>query len=438
VRDNELEVLVAKFAADSLAPGEHAVLVTELERNEKARLHLAEIAEVAFAVGEAGRTRAIREESHHVEASPPVRRHTWWRPALAWTSLIILLSSAAWFYYATGPQPLLEVVEARGAVSWSSAGTRLALRAGMRLPPGIFESESETATAEVRFMDGTRFTLQGNAEAVFDDNQGKRVWLKRGTFSADVTKQSPGRPLRVRTATAEVEVLGTVFAMEAAPQRTSVSVAAGRVRLRRLVDGREVEVASEHYVAASLLAADELVPRLVSSPSGIWTLELGSAPEHFTGRWQAPDGMQPALIAAAPIVERRESDGAPYVHHGIIVRAAAHPADSFVALTDHSALRLKLRMPREFPLQIIVSTRRPDGSFAGNFELTQPQPTLIPGADWQRLEVALHDFTPLHPSRSTSSAGSRACAIIVTTLHEPVGLEIAEISIGPQPHPPVP
>jgi ferric-dicitrate binding protein FerR (iron transport regulator) len=436
--DNELEVLLAKFAADSLIPQEHAVLVTELERNEEARLHLAEIAEVAFAVGEAGRTRAVREVSHHVEASPTVRRQTWWRPALAWAALVILLASAAWFYHATSPQPLLEVVEARGAVSWSSAGTRLPFTAGMRLPPGVFESESETGTAEVRFMDGTRFTLQGNAEAVFDDNQGKRVWLKRGTFSADVTKQRPGRPLRVRTATAEVEVLGTLFAMEAAPQRTSVSVAAGRVRLRRLVDGREVEVAPKHYVAASLFAAEELVPRPVRPPSGFWTLDLRSAPEHFTGQWQPADGVQPALIAAAPIVERRESDGAPYVHYGIIVRAASHPADSFVALTDNSLLRLKLRIRREFPLQIIVSTRRPDGSFAGNFELTKPQPTLIPGSEWQRLELALHDFTPLHPSRSTSSAGSRACAIIITTLHESVGLEVTEVSIGSQPNEPAP
>jgi hypothetical protein len=204
------------------------------------------------------------------------------------------------------------------------------------------------------------------------------------------------------------------------------------VRLRRLVDGREVEVAAEQQVAASLVSTDALVPETMKAPPTAWTLRFAQEPERFTGTWLGAEGNDPARIAAAPIVAKRAEDGSVFVHHGVIVRAASNlPTDTFAAITADSVFRVRLRMQREFALQVMIATRRPDGSFAGNFELVRRHPQITAGEAWTNLEVPIRDFVAIHPERVKAAAGNQANVVIITTLHEPVGLEIAEVTILP-------
>jgi hypothetical protein len=332
------------------------------------------------------------------------------------------------------PGALLEVVAVHGAAIWSDGQTRVPLVQGARLAAGTIETESETTTAEVRLTDGTHFTLHGSAEAVFSESGGKKVMLKRGKVTASVARQATGRPLRVRTPAANVEVLGTVFSLEAAPQRTNLSVAEGRVRLRRLVDGREVEVGAEQHVAASLVSSDALIPEEMKAPPHQWSLSFAQAPERFTGTWSPAKGAEPARIAGAPILEKRHDDGSIYVHHGVIVRSASNsPADAFASITPDSVLRVRLRMKREFALQLMIATRHPNGAYAGNFESVKRHPQIVPGTEWHTLEVPIRELQPIHPERVKVAAGKQANVVILTTMHEPVGLEVAEITILPAP-----
>jgi hypothetical protein len=336
------------------------------------------------------------------------------------------------FVQTRSPGALLEVVAVHGAAVWNNGQQRVPLVNGARLAAGSIETESEAATAEVRLADGTHFTLHGSAEAAFSDSGGKQVTLKRGKVTASVAKQDTRRPLRVRTPAANVEVLGTVFSLEAAPQRTNLSVAEGRVRLRRLVDGREVEVGAEQHVAASLVSSDALVPQGLRAPAHHWALDFSEAPERFTGTWCAAEATEPARIAAAPSVEKRHDDGSIYVHHAVIVRSASNsPADAFASITPDSVLRVRLRMRREFGLQLMIATRHPNGAFAGNFESVKRHPQIIPGTEWQTVEVPIREMEPIHPDRVKVAAGKQANVVIITTMHEPVGLEVAEIAILP-------
>jgi hypothetical protein len=349
---------------------------------------------------------------------------------LAGFAAAAVLLGIFFFVQTRSPGALLEVIAVHGAAVWSNGAQRMPLVVGARLPETSIETESETATVEVRLADGSQFTMHGSAEAAFSDHGAKQVTLKRGKLTASVAPQRAGHPLRVRTPTAHLEVLGTVFSLEAAPQRMSLSVSHGRVRLRRLVDGREVEVGADQHVAASLVSTDALVPQAMDAAPAQWRLEFARMPERFTGTWIAANGIEPAHIAASPIVNKREADGAIYVHHGIIIRSASNsPADVFALLGPDSILRVRLRMKRQFPLQLMLSTRRPDGSFAGNFELVKLHPQILAGAQWQTLELPIREMVSLHPERVTVAAGNQANVVILTTLHESVGLEVEEISI---------
>lgn len=432
MNDADLDDLLVRYADGTLDAHQLARLEAELERSAASRRRMRELAEQAFAIGEAGRCREARNPGRQVVEFPAAAPRWSRRPVLAFAAVFVVALGIVSFMQARSRGTMLEVIAVRGSAVWSEGGKRMSLVAGARLAAGTIETESETATAEVRLSDGTHFTLNGSAEAVFSEDGGKQVTLKRGKVTAFVAPQASGRPLRVRTPAANLEVLGTVFSLDAAPQHTSLSVAEGRVRLRRLVDGREVEVAAEQQVAASLVSSEALVPVTMKAPPADWTLRFACEPERFTGKWIATEGDNPARVVAAPIVAKREDNGSVYVHHAVIVRAASNlPTDAFATITPDSVFRVRLRMQREIPLQLMIATRRPEGGFAGNFELVRRHPQITAGEAWTILEVPIRDFVPIHPERVKAAAGNQANVVIITTLHEPVGLEVAEIAILP-------
>ena len=77
-------------------------------------------------------------------------------------------------------------------------------------------------------------------------------------MSVDAQPQPPGRPMLVRTPTAELEVVGTEFSLSADAASTSLGVTEGRVRFKRVVDGSEVDVTANGIATASLTASGPL------------------------------------------------------------------------------------------------------------------------------------------------------------------------------------
>ena len=99
-----------------------------------------------------------------------------------------------------------------GTLSWSGASaTRQSLRTGDRIGGGQLVLDGGSATATLRFADGTTLTLTGDTELTVSDDGQKRLRLGRGLLSANVQPQPAQRPLLIRTSTAELKVLGTVF-----------------------------------------------------------------------------------------------------------------------------------------------------------------------------------------------------------------------------------
>ncbi|HEX7897191.1 MAG TPA: FecR domain-containing protein [Planctomycetota bacterium] len=101
---------------------------------------------------------------------------------------------------------------------------------------------------EVTFADGTKVLTWGDTIL----RRGDPFVLERGSFRAEVKPRE--RPFVVRTADAEIRVLGTLLILSTGPTR--LDVAEGKVALTRLADGKSVIVEAGQFALAR-----DLVPR---------------------------------------------------------------------------------------------------------------------------------------------------------------------------------
>jgi len=431
----EHETLLMRYLDGRVSPDEVRELNTWLREDDSARESLCEMAGQAVLMGDLARTRNLGA------ASPPAGGRII-RPRFAlapWIGLAAALLLAAvlagLLFRGRGPEahPIVSLENVSGAVSWSdSAGVQhSALKNGTALAGGTLTVEGEGASAQMRFADGTLITFPGDSEVVFSDDGQKRLVLRRGTFTAQVTPQPRGKPMLVRTATAEMEVLGTVFAVSAEAGDTSLNVESGRVKLRRLVDGKDIEVASQQSVVASLDA------KLAMNPSGpttcpvTWRRTFDTPPPSSSkGEWFAPGEGVPGRVLAVPYVAGRTRDGTPHIFHGISARAPQNEPRAYVSVSAESVVRLRFRMREWSTVKVFVSCQREGGTFGGNFEGALP--SSAPDADgWCVAELPLASFKPLIGDRYTVTAGTRIFLTLVHSIDRDAGLEVAEISIAP-------
>jgi ferric-dicitrate binding protein FerR (iron transport regulator) len=365
-------------------------------------------------------------------ARAEVRRVRWWSAVWAVAAAVTVLAGVAAVWWARAPRSLLAIEEVSGSVAWrAGAQVREGLAAGVRLAPGTIETVGEIAMVRVALPDGTRLTLGGNAELDFSGVPERRLHLRRGTLTAAVAPQPAARPLRVRTATAEIEVLGTLFAVSARGPVTQVNVESGRVRTRRLVDGSEVEVPALNEVRVSLDAGAPLRPRRATEAPVAWRLELERGlPAGWRGDWQPATDTQPARVRAVPIRMGRKGSQ-PLVRHA--VASGPDPRSPFVQLTAESVLRLRWRTARPARVNVFLVTRTAAGTFGGNFELRLDAADAPPDADgWREMKVPLAQATPT-PQTVVPTTSSRSIAkMIVSTPGADVGLEIAALEITPR------
>ncbi|MCA9155553.1 MAG: FecR domain-containing protein [Planctomycetales bacterium] len=339
---------------------------------------------------------------------------------------------------------IVTLAAASGAVTWSHPGeeTRAGLTAGAELPAGTLVVEGEAASAQLRFADGTRLTLSGDAELSFTDGKQKQLVLRRGLLAAQVERQPPIRPLVVRTPTAEVRVVGTVFSVSADQDGTELMVESGRVRMRRLADGKEVELTDRQSAVATFDTAEPMKPARPAPPPPQWTQDFREPPPpNCKGHWQPARDGQAAMVTAVPCIAGRDADDRPVIHYGITARAAPTAAShGLVTLTPTSRLRVRYRVASDSNVRIMLGLQKPNGGFGGNFQVwlaadevsrlltTEPSTS---DASWQSLDIPIAEFEPLidHIPRPPNNA--QVSLVFVATTSIEAGLEVAELSITP-------
>ncbi|HLF93053.1 MAG TPA: FecR family protein, partial [Planctomycetota bacterium] len=124
-------------------------------------------------------------------------------------------------------------------------GGKAAAKAGQDLLQG--QGLDAEGPVSLKYPDGTRVELRPKTLVrEFTLNGGKGIDLARGVLLAQVSDQPADRPMTVVTPLAEVRILGTAFKVSVDPETegtTQVEVTEGKVRVKRLADGKTVDVA---------------------------------------------------------------------------------------------------------------------------------------------------------------------------------------------------
>lgn len=129
----------------------------------------------------------------------------------------------------------------------------------------------------IRYPDGTLVEAGANSALAPVEGEGKRLRLVRGGLHARVARQPEGTPMIFLTPQAEARVLGTTLRLVVEGEATRLEVFEGRVRLKRLADGRSVDVPAGHYAVAAAGAAPVARPLEAPDPVALELEEFGTA-----------------------------------------------------------------------------------------------------------------------------------------------------------------
>jgi len=126
------------------------------------------------------------------------------------------------------------------------------------------------SSAVVVFPDSTRIEMAGDSEARYSAADAKAVFLVKGELVATVAPQAKGRPMTVTTRHAEVQVLGTIFALRCDAASTRLRIDDGVVQFTCLAGGRRINLPAGYEAVATkgggLAAKPFLGPNMVKDP----------------------------------------------------------------------------------------------------------------------------------------------------------------------------
>jgi ferric-dicitrate binding protein FerR (iron transport regulator) len=424
--------LMMRYLDGQLSATEVGELSARLRDDPAARGTLREIAEQAQLMADLSREKAARSSSQTsaVVASQP---RAWRRFALSCAAALLLLVAAiATWIVISRQQPVLRLTHASGEVCWTghNGQMRNAVPVGTRLYPGDVTVRGETASAEFQFADGTSVALLGSSDLAVAEDRQKKLNLRRGLLSAQVAPQPAGRPMIVRTPTAEIEIAGTVFSLAVEEKKTALTVGSGRVRMRRLADGQVVEVRKGHSARVTSEVARELRSKPQEQPPGRWLQTFQEPPpQSWDGSWKPPSGDEPGRLASVPLVAAEKKDGTQVIHYGVKLRGI-EPALAIVQ--PDGMFRMRWRMQRQRVVFAMMSVCYPDGRFANNFQ-THIRPTdgEIDASGWRTIALPLSSFEPFRGRCSQPPERGRVFLLFITSCGDKAGMEIGEVGIDP-------
>ena len=219
-----------------------------------------------------------------VSAPTPIPATTRYARALLAIAAVIVIGLTATLYYqnVNKGRNIARITGMNGTLTWIGDGGQIVqgagssqtetrwsnvLSEGAELPGGTIEGMAPDSWFELEFHDGSTGMISGDSILTFSDERQKELRLKQGRFSADVRPQPEGKPMLIHTPAAVLEVIGTQFDVEAGPESTMLYVREGKVQIRRVGDGKTVDVPAGHRVVAA--ADSDMLLRPVA-PDRTW------------------------------------------------------------------------------------------------------------------------------------------------------------------------
>ncbi len=430
--------LILRYLDGNLLPQEQAQLAELLRSNPEARAFLREVAEQAVTMADMERVEQRRkielDARRDWAGDKPNRlggirqrgkRFTRWSWAAA---AVIVLAASLYFLRPVAERPIAKVTGLNGSLQWTGNGGRVFhdLSVGAELAGGTVEGMTPGSWFELQFNDSSTVTISGNSTLTFSDHGQKKLYLKEGSVSGNVKPQPVGKPMLIYTRSAMLEVLGTQFEVEAGLAATMLNVSEGEVLVRRLSDGKTVDVPAKHRVVA---AADrEMLPVRAPDAASRWKTQLHLGPDGTYGKWSPETDTQDAKLGAIPYTIPQEVTI--YTAAFVVLRGDKPP----VILQPDSVLRVRGHITSRNEVYFGITVRQPKGEFAGRFQTIRPAVEFPGGRDFEVL-LKLRDFY-LDPSlaQMKGKLPSVPFSLIVETfwchtLDKQAGLEIFEVEL---------
>lgn len=375
------------------------------------------------------------------------------RPMLAIAAVVIMALSAGLIYQLASPQtgtPETDVATAprasdmsiaritglSGSLIWTGDRGQIVreLKVGEELAGGTIEGMAPDSWFELQFNDGSTVMISGTSMLTFADLGQKELRLREGTFSANVMPQPNGKPMLIHTPSTLLKILGTQFDVKANLASTMLNVTEGKVRMKRLSDGREVDVPAKHRVIAE--GSGEL--SLQSLPESVdhWNSQLHLKPGSY-GKWLPAMQGRAAVQKAIPLVP---PDNPNATLHLLAISVSRHNDPPVVVRPDSRfVVRGRLDKPARVYFGIAVSDSA--GEFAGKFrgDFAEKQPMSKPDKNGEfEVVFRIRDFTldPCVRDREQDLAVRPDDLVlgsvwVFTHTGSPSGLEVSEVELLP-------
>jgi hypothetical protein len=246
--------------------------------------------------------------------------------------------------------------------------------------------------AALRLDDATEISLVGETRIECRRDAGQTtVVLHEGYLSANVMPQAAGHPLLIRTASAEMRVLGTRLAVSADHETAELGVQHGCVHLKRLSDGEAVEVVGGQCAVVSPRAALEARPWPTTSDTWQEDFERGLPDGWRYGQWsreEGPEGPRGVVRAA----RRFALDGSDSRLHRVTL--PKRWMGGLFRLQEDTCLHFTYKMSDPGWFHIMIGVRSDDlsPSHIGNFELQSGAWKAGQSDQWQTVSVPFSAF----------------------------------------------
>ncbi|MBT5019347.1 FecR family protein [Planctomicrobium sp.] len=321
-----------------------------------------------------------------------------------------------------------------GSLQWTGDGGRVSrnVEVGDELSGGTIEGMTPESWFELTFEDGSTVSISGHSMLTYADNGQKVLHLKSGSFSANVAKQSPQKPMLIHTRSALFEVLGTRLNVDADLSSSTLTVTEGRVRATRRSDGESVEVPAQHRVIASI--ERELRPEKLPESVSQWGSQLYHGPTTTYGKWIAGSEDLPARLWAIPYTADKETGRDITLYTASVgVSTGETPP---VVLPPQSKIRIRGRLDHPNHVFFGLTVRHRNGDFAGRFQTILPAESFT-GKNEFEVILNLDDYS-LDPSLEflKEKLPKGPAELIVEsvwchTLFDQAGLAITSVELNP-------
>ena len=285
-------------------------------------------------------------------------------------------------------------------------------------------------TAEIVYADGTKLELLGETRIRLSQTRGgsKQIAILAGLVQADVTPQPDGRPLRVVTQAATLEVLGTTLGVEVRDASTQLGVATGVVAMTRKADGQRVEVEAGRFATATESAIEPLRSHPFPELPRKWAEDFESG---------LPAGWRTGELVELQDATDLRATRSQMSNDGRFVITSHNPWQEgdhgLCRIGRNSVLHMRIRQSAFARITIMIATRSyppATGRIGGNLFYTKKAwNEQLPADTWRTISVPLRDVAWQMKQGKKASApsdleGLAAYLIHVSTMEQDVGLTI--------------